>query len=151
MPGSWCASLDASNTWRASLPLRCGKIDEMSLIPNNPKPFVRGLVSIAGVDTTPTSPAMHRTSPLLNTMPAGTTPLLCTERASRARQNLPTRKKTKKNARHAKKHDGRSFTHRRSKSQVMTQLKALRPKRRSATHHREPKQKRQKPRNKSRL
>ena len=43
-----CASLDASITWRASLSLPCGKIDEMSLIPNNPKPFVRGLVSYSG-------------------------------------------------------------------------------------------------------
>jgi hypothetical protein len=42
------ASLDASDTWRALLPCGRGKIDKMSLIPNSPSPFVRGLVSYSG-------------------------------------------------------------------------------------------------------
>ena len=42
------ANLDRSHAWRASLPIRCGKIDEMSLIPNSPNPFVRGLASYSG-------------------------------------------------------------------------------------------------------
>jgi len=54
------ANLDWSHAWRASLSAPCGKIDEMSLIPHGPNPFVRGLASIAGDAATLTSPATHR-------------------------------------------------------------------------------------------
>jgi hypothetical protein len=106
------ASLDASITWRASLSLPCGKIDEMSLIPNNPKPFVRGLASYSGrgdhVDVARHEELTRCSAP-------------CGQDYSVAQhgnglraagQKTPTRKKAKKNARHAKKHDGRSFTER---------------------------------------
>jgi hypothetical protein len=43
-----CASLDGRSTWRALRPSGRGKIDKMSLIPNTPNPFVRGLVSYRG-------------------------------------------------------------------------------------------------------
>lgn len=116
------ASLDASNTWRALLPCGRGKIDKMSLIPNSPSPFVRGLVSYSGrgnhvnsarhAQDYPVAQHTMRAKQLLNTTRAGLVRCFTWERVSRARQNLPTRKKTKKNARHAKKHDGRSFTER---------------------------------------
>ena len=103
-------------------PLRAWKDRQMSLIPNNPKPFVRGLVSKAGVEYMyytardaqdyPVAQHTMRAKQLLNTMPLGLLRCFTWERVSRARQNLPPRKKAKKNARHAKKHDGRSFTER---------------------------------------
>jgi hypothetical protein len=84
----------------------------MSLIPNNPKPFVRGLVSIAGVEYMyytardaqdyPVAQHTMRAKQLLNTLPLGLLRCFTWERVSRARQNLPTRKKAKKNARHAR-------------------------------------------------
>ena len=61
------ASLDRHDTWRALRPSGRGKTDKMSIIPPSPNPFVRGLVSKAGVETMLTSPATHKTSPLLNT------------------------------------------------------------------------------------
>ena len=67
IPPGVCASLDGHSTWRALRPSGRGKTDKMSIIPATPNPFVRGLVSKAGVETMLTLPAMHRTSPLLNT------------------------------------------------------------------------------------
>ena len=100
------ASLDASNTWRASLPCGRGKIDKMSLIPNSPSPFVRGLVSYSGrgnhvnsarhAQDYPVAQHTLRAKQLLNTTRAGLVRCFTWERVSRARQNLPPRKKAKK-------------------------------------------------------
>lgn len=120
IPPGVCASLDASNTWRALPPCGRGKIDKMSLIPNSPSPFVRGLVSYSGrgnhvnsarhAQDYPVAQHTMRAKQLLNTTRVGLVRCFTWERISRARQNLPPRKRAKKNARHAKKHGGRSFT-----------------------------------------
>ena len=102
-----CANLDVGDTWRASLPSGRGKIDEMSLIPNNPNPFVRGLVSYSGRGGH-VNVARHEELTRCSA-PCGQDYSVAQHgnglRA--AGQKTPTRKKAKKNARHAKKHDGR--------------------------------------------
>ena len=96
-----CASLDAGDTWRASFSLPAWKNRQNV---DNSLDLLRSLGNgshIAGVETMSTQPAM-KNYPVAQHHAGKATPLLCTERASRARQNLPPRKKAKKNARHAR-------------------------------------------------